>query len=59
MLRFGNVALSSRSVFNKSGNPYGSIKNNNINSDNPSDKKDDGGFPKIDNEDGNPCIKFK
>ena len=36
--------------FNNSSNPYGSTNNNN----NPFEKKDDSGFPKIDNEDGNP-----
>ena len=35
---------------NNNSNPYG----NNSVADNPFDKKDDGGFPKIDNEDGNP-----
>ena len=37
--------------FNNSSNPYGSTNNNNSN---PFEKKDDGGFPKMDNEDGNP-----
>ena len=37
--------------FNNSNNPYGSTNNNNSN---PFEKKDDGGFPKMDNEDGNP-----
>ena len=37
--------------FNNSGNPYGSTNNNNPN---PFEKKNDSGFPKIDNEDGNP-----
>ena len=37
--------------FNNSSNPYGSTNNNNSN---PFEKKDDSGFPKIDNEDGNP-----
>ena len=36
--------------FNNSSNPYGSTNNNN----NPFEKKDDGGFPKMDNDDGNP-----
>ena len=36
--------------FNNSSNPYGSTNNNN----NPFEKKDGSGFPKIDNEDGNP-----
>ena len=37
--------------FNNSSNPYGSTNNNN---NNPFEKKDDGGFPKMDNDDGNP-----
>ena len=37
--------------FNNSTNPYGSTNNNNSN---PFEKKDDGGFPKMDNDDGNP-----
>ena len=37
--------------FNNSSNPYGSTNNNN---NNPFEKKNDGGFPKMDNDDGNP-----
>ena len=51
---FGNDNSNpfNNSKSDSNSNPYGNNSNNNM--DNPFEKKDDGGFPKIDNEDSNP-----